>query len=461
MKPKIQLLSQDEIELIHGRSLDLLKSKGVRYQSERALHYLKEAGQEVNYDTLTVKISPGLVEECLRSVPKLGEMKLCGRDEKHDFILDGSKTHYISGYGCSDVLDFENFETGKRHPPTTSDIKEAAVIADALDIVDVIWLPAFPTDYHPLLQNLQGQMICFINSTKHIQDEVRDIRVIPYILAMLDAILGDRQKLKERPIFSLVHDSMSPLQWEKTMTEASMELAKHWVPIAIHSRPQPGLTSPITSAATLLQGNAEFLSGLVLFQLVQPGLPVIYSVSPTMVDPHSGISVHARPEEVLMQTAAIEIARYYKLPCWQWDVSRLAQPDLDSEIGRFNNTMTLFLEKMIIDAEYYDMTTKIHKGIEVDDEHLMEDVIKRTEFGGNFLGDPTTRDRWRQECFITTLGKHGFYQLVGDNPSRETLKIAHERVKQILSNHQVKPPLPTEVIKELEMIMERAQADLT
>ena len=60
MKPKIQLLSQGEIELIHNRSLDLLKSKGVRYQSERALHYLKEAGQEVNYDTLTVKISPGL-----------------------------------------------------------------------------------------------------------------------------------------------------------------------------------------------------------------------------------------------------------------------------------------------------------------------------------------------------------------------------------------------------------------
>ena len=44
---------------------------------------------------------------------------------------------------------------------------------------------------------------------------------------------------------------------------------------------------------------------------------------------------------------------------------------------------------------------------------------------------------------------------------QDLLQIAHERVEHILATHKVNPPLPTEVIKELEMIMERAKADLT
>jgi len=464
MRPKVRLLSREEIELIHTESLHLLQTKGVRYGSETALHYLEEADQEVDYTSLTAKISPDLVQKCLKSAPKLGEVRLCGRDGRHDMFVDGSSTHYNSEYGGRDVLDFENFEVGKHREPTINDLKRAATIADALDIVDIVWPGVSPLDCPPPLQNLYGQKVCFTNSAKHIQDEARNPSQVPYMLEMLDAILGDRRRMKEKPVLSLIFDSVSPLRWEKEMVEANIEMAKNWTPSFVHSRPQPGVTSPITPAGTLVQGNAEVLSGIVLLQLVQPGLPVVHSITGTCVDMHSGLAIGGQPLEILLETAAVELGHFYNLPSWQWNTSWLAQPEFTSGLGNYNNDLTLFLERFIIDAERFGMVNRIHEGIKVSGECLMRDAIERVAFDGTFLEDMTTRKRWAEEYFVPTLGEEGLYDLEGGmvkrSSSKEILQVAHERVEHILATHQVNPPLPSDVIEEMEAIMRRAQENL-
>ena len=42
----------------------------------------------------------------------------------------------------------------------------------------------------------------------------------------------------------------------------------------------PGLTSPMSMAGTLAQGNAEFLAISVLMQMVRQGTPTIYATLP-------------------------------------------------------------------------------------------------------------------------------------------------------------------------------------
>ena len=465
MKPKIQLLSKEEIELIHSQSLRLLQTKGIKYNSEMALHYLEEGGQEVDYTNLTAKISPDLVDKCLKLAPKLGEVRLCGRDKKYDKSLDGNKTHYNSEYGGRDVLDFENFEARKYRAPTINDLKRGATIADALDIVDIVWPAVSPLDCPPLLGTLYEQKICLTYSAKHFQGEARNLRQVPYTLEMLDAILGDRRRMKEEPILSLIFDPISPLRWEKEMVEATIEMAKNWAPVLVHSRPQPGVTSPIRPAGTLLQGNAEVLSGIVLLQLVQPGLPVVHSVTGTCSDMHSGSAIGGQPLEILLQSAAVELARFYNLPTWQWNTSCLVQPDITSGLGDYNNGLTLFLERFIIDAERFAMVDRIHKGIEVTSEHLMRDIIERVAFEESFLKEITTRNFWKEEYSVTALGEEGLYDLLGGMTerscsSKEMLQIAHEKVEYILATHQVDPPLPNNVMKEMESIIKRAQKDL-
>lgn len=466
MKPKVEILSTEELELIHSQTLDLLKTKGVRYDSEIALHYLEDAGQEVDYADLTAKISPDLVEKCLKLAPKLGNVKLSGRDEKHDMILDGGMTYYNSEYGGRDVLDYENYEASKYRDPTLNDVERASKIADSLDVVNIVWPGCFPTDCPPELLDLYLQRICFTNSSKHYQDQARDLRLVPYKLEMLDAILGDRSRMKEKPAVSLIFDTVSPLRWEKDMIEATIEMAKNWVPCFVHSRPQPGVTSPLTPAGTLLQGNAEVLSGIVLLQLVQPGLPVVHSVTGTCVDMRSGVAVGGQPLEILLQSAGTELGHFYNLPAWQWNTSYLVQPEFTSGLGNYNNDLSLFLERFIIDAERFAMVNRIHEGMKVNGESLMMHDIERVAFDGTYLKEMSTRNHWTEEYFVTTLGEEGIYDLEGGMTdgscsSKEMLQIAHEKVEHILATHQVDPPLSSDVIKEMDAIIKRAQEDLS
>jgi trimethylamine--corrinoid protein Co-methyltransferase len=465
MKPKIELLSREELELIHTQTLHLLQTKGVKYDSKIALNYLEDAGQEVDYDNLTAKISPDLVEKCLESAPKLGEVTLYGRDDRHEIIFDGGRTYYNNEYGGRDVLDFEDYETHKYRDPTIDDVKRSVTLADALDIVHIIWPGCFPTDCPPVLLDLYNQQICFTNSSKHLQDQARDLRLVPYKLEILDAVLGDRRKMKEKPAVSLIFDTVSPLRWEKDMIEATIEMTKNWVPSFVHSRPQPGVTSPVTPAGTLLQGNAEVLSGIVLLQLVQPGIPVAHSVTGTCVDMRSGIAVGGQPLERLLQSAGVELAHFYNLPAWAWNTSYLVQPEYASGLGNYNTDLTLFLERYIIDAERFAMVDRIHEGFKVNEESLMRLDIERVAYDGTFLKEMSTRNHWTEEYFVTTLGEEGLYDLEGGMTegscsSKEMLQAAHERVEHILATHQVNPPLSSDVIKEMETIIKRAQKEL-
>ena len=52
-------------------------------------------------------------------------------------------------------------------------------------------------------------------------------------------------------------------------TENVMYFAKEGLPVYPTIVPNAGLTSPMSMAGTLAQGNAEFLSALVLMQMVK------------------------------------------------------------------------------------------------------------------------------------------------------------------------------------------------
>jgi trimethylamine:corrinoid methyltransferase-like protein len=180
---------------------------------------------------------------------------------------------------------------------------------------------------------------------------------------------------------------------------------------------------------------------------------------------HSGVAVGGQPLEILLETAAVELGHFYNLPSWQWNTSYLVQPEFTSGLGNYNNDLTLFLERFIIDAERFAMVNRIHEGIKVNGESLMRHDIERVAFDGTFLKEMTTRNRWTEEYFVTTLGEEGLYDLEGGKvegscSSKEMLQVAHERIEHILATHQVNPPLSSDVIEEMEAIIRRAQKSL-
>ena len=78
--------------------------------------------------------------------------------------------------------------------------------------------------------------------------------------------------------------------------------------------PIAGATAPISLAGALAQQNAEVLGSVVLAQLVQPGLPIIYCGRLAMMEPRTGVSVWGGVELGVVSAATVQLGHRYGLP---------------------------------------------------------------------------------------------------------------------------------------------------
>ena len=80
------------------------------------------------------------------------------------------------------------------------------------------------------------------------------------------------------------------------MRTASPEPAGNDGPVNSMPMPLAGATAPVTLAGTLAMLYAEFLSGVVLYQLARPGLPVTLGIGATILDMRTGLYAAGAPE---------------------------------------------------------------------------------------------------------------------------------------------------------------------
>ena len=280
---------------------------------------------------------------------------------------------------------------------------------------------------------------------------------------------------------SSVHCTIAPLQHDEGPVEAALEFATAGVPISFYSMPQAGATGPVTLAGSLTVGNAEVLSGLVMAQLASPGAPVIYGTGGAAFDMKACCRTGGSPEQGLFSAAVGELARYYGLPsvtggfvstakepggqaCYEKMISGIPQVlsgcNIIIGIGLIEDCNTLPFEELIIDEEIVKMVFRLAQGIEVSDETLALDVIKKVGLGGNFLAERHTLDYLRKEQFIPELTDRRPYEAWFKRGATNIVDRAKEKVKTILEKHRPEP-LERDVQKEIKDIINRADKKLS
>ncbi|HVR66261.1 MAG TPA: trimethylamine methyltransferase family protein, partial [Verrucomicrobiae bacterium] len=65
----LELASADEIEAIHGASLEILERIGIRFSLPVARQIFRRAGAMVDEETMRVRIGGDIVAQALRTVP--------------------------------------------------------------------------------------------------------------------------------------------------------------------------------------------------------------------------------------------------------------------------------------------------------------------------------------------------------------------------------------------------------
>ena len=167
-----------------------------------------------------------------------------------------------------------------------------------------------PDSNFELYMALEG----FKNSTKHYGSDAQNGIVAEKLIRMGEILAGGSSELRERPLLSLGVCPVSPLKLPKEAAEVIIVSAKHGIPIEVLSMALAGATSPMTMAGTLVIHNAEVLSGIVLAQLVNPGVPCVYGSSTSTFDMKYGTATVGAPEFGMLNAALAEMGHFYEVP---------------------------------------------------------------------------------------------------------------------------------------------------
>jgi trimethylamine--corrinoid protein Co-methyltransferase len=460
-KPRLRALNDDQIEQIHLATLEVLERTGVQITHPHALALLDGAGARVAGGR--VRIPSWMVEDAIRTAPS--RVVLGRRGGERSVFLEGDKVWFGPSLDCVDYLDPV---TNQRQRFVSDHCRVTSTVADALpnyawamtigmaddvpaDIADrVIARQVFTYCEKPLVFCCKDK-----NST-------RDI----YEMALL--ITGGEEHFRRAPTIAHYSEPISPLLHYDPAIDKLLFCAEKGIPLVYYPAPQAGSTAPATFAATIVQGSAESLSGLVLAQLARPGAPFVYGAFATVMDMQTTVFSYGAPEISLMVAAMAQIAQHYRLPffgtagcsdakypdpqaaaeaAFSCLSSALSGANLVHDSGWLDHGSVASPAYIVLVNEILDMVKQYVGGIAVTEETLGVDLIDCVGPGGHFLGEAHTlahfRDVWYSRLFDRSI--HARWIEGGAKDFEERLR--DQTLKAM--GHQP-APLPAEVIKEMD-----------
>jgi trimethylamine--corrinoid protein Co-methyltransferase len=477
MRFTAQALSKDEQVRIHKESINILSNVGIKFLGSRAIGILKKNGAKVDETSKIARIPRKMVEEALEMAPK--SFILGARNPIHNYALPSPFTRYCIDGTASFTLDFV---TGERRYGTTKDIENSLRIFQQLDMGVMAWAPVCASEKPAQVRALYEFFAMMRYSSKHGEHEVHFANQVPYLIDGLNAVLGSEEEVKARKAFSLIYCPVAPLIHDGEMLDAYLELGRVNMPVMIMPMPVCGTTGPASLFSNICQANAEELSAIVIFQLANPGRPLIYSNATGTMDFRNGAYLGGSPEMGLMAASLTQMGRFYGLPsCSAGCTSDAKQPgpeavlekmmttippvcagaDIIIGLGEIESDQVLVLEQLIVDNELAHFCERISNGVNTSEERNLSKDIVQFGPGGNYLKSKNTRLASRSAEFFypNLIDRHPYEAWVElGKPSIYTK--AREKVEEILSGPMV-DPLPETVSRELDEIMREAEKELS
>lgn len=474
-KPYIKYLTESQIERINLNSLDLLEKTGIEVDHPAGLEALDVAGASVDYGQRRARIPRHLVAQCLETVPKA--ITLAARNPARDCHLTyGNRPYSRNGGGADFTIDQA---TGEFRKMLHADVIDYFKLMDALDGISFI-APVFGQDMPVIGRDILMLLEAFNNTDKHIHLRAFTGESLRYMFEMAALVAGGKQELKKRPLVSLLEAPISPLKFLDVTVDALWQCGEFGIPLDVCVMPIAGGTGPMTMAGNLQLLNTEFLAGVVISQLANPGAPLQYAPRPMAMDMRTGFSLAGSVELGMMAAAGAQLAHFYGVPVslhgpWTDSMTHDAQSILERTYmntmaamaganvlvgaGMMQQSLVTSHEAMVIDSEINRIAFHAAEGFELDDDRLALEVIEAVGPGGNFVADMHTYKYLRTERYVPEILCRDPREVWEGAGSKTMLQVAREKADAILAEH-TPTPLPEDIGKELNALAKQAIAAL-
>ncbi|WP_413849994.1 trimethylamine methyltransferase family protein [Albidovulum sp.] len=405
----LRLLSDDQVAAIHEAALTVLSDQGMRILHPPARGLFAAAGARVVAET--VRLDPAMVAERLATVP--AAFTLAARNPARDLRLGGGHCVYASVGGPAYVMDNDR----GRRDGSFAEMCDFLRLVQALNVIhqegggpfEPMDLPAQTRHldiYHAQIRHLDKSWQTQTLGRARTMDGIE-------MAAILFATTPEG--LARRPVLLGIINTNSPLQLDIPMAEGLIALAEHGQVNVITPFTLAGAMAPVTLAGALVLQHAEALAGIVLTQIVRPGVPVMYGGFTSNVDMRSGAPAFGTPEYAKAAQASGQLARHIGVPFRSSNVTAANEVDaqaayesqmalwgaltggahlLEHAAGWLHGGLTASFEKLILDAEMLQMMDAWMEPIATTPADLALEAIREAGAGGHFFGTRHTMERY-------------------------------------------------------------------
>ena len=250
----LNVLTDDECNEIHLATLDVLKHTGVFVEHEEAMGLFDGGGCNVDRKNKVVKFPNWVVEDAIRTTPS--SFYAYGRRPQDDVILEDNRVTFTN---FGEGIMFVDPYTGEHRDTIKADVEKAALIIDALEHVETYERAMCSHDKPPAVQALHNAEASLTNTTKHHWLGPVNGYQARKVIEMCTAIVGSKEKLKQRPLLTFATCPISPLKLPEHHCEIVTTAAKNGLGVLAIGMAMAGGSSPIHLAGTLVIQNCEIL----------------------------------------------------------------------------------------------------------------------------------------------------------------------------------------------------------
>ena len=468
-----RILSDEQIETIHSRALDVLEEIGMDVLNKEAIQIYAKAGAKVEGDR--VRIGRDIVAEALKTPPS--EFTFHARNPARTIQIGGKWIAFAPVGGppnCSDM------DKGRR-PGTLEDNANFIRLSQFFNCihtagggsVDALDVHASVRHLH-IMRNkvrLSDKILYTISTGRARLFDGMEI-------ARMARGLSQEQFLKEPSCYTVINTN-SPLKLDDPMGMGIIEMARHNQVVVCTPFTLAGAMAPVTIAGAIVEQNAEALAGLTLSQLANPGAPFVYGGFTSNVDMKSGAPAFGTPEYMKACIIGGQMARRYKLPYRTSNTNAANMVDaqaayesvfslwgaimgggnlIQHAAGWMEGGLVASYEKFALDADLLQMVMEFLKPIEFSEDALGLDAMREVGPGGHFFGAEHTQRRYLSAFYAPIISDWRNYAQWEASGSPQAWQKANSVWKRALAEYEA-PPLDPAIAEEIDAFVARREKE--
>ena len=418
VRPKLTMLTEEQIQEIHKHTLHLLDTIGVRVDSQAALEMLKSRVGDSRVNERTVRFPPELVEWAIKASPS--QIQIYDRRGNPRFTIGGLEDRMRFGIGVT-ALFYQEPETDTPVLFERKHMRDMVRLGNKLPHYDVVSTVGVVRDVPEHLTDVYGSLDHFVNGTKPMVLLCSDEHKFNDVMEMLELLHGS--DLGSKPFIIPYFNPVSPLVMNEGTVDKMKIAIERGLPVIISNYSMSGATTPITPAGTIAVLLAELLAGLVIGQLYKEGAPMLLGMLPVYFDMKTLMNFYD-PQSILVNLACAEMMAHYGIPhCGTSGSGTGWGMDLLAAETYWMNTLTFSLTKgglapfvgdtlgskaispltFIYCHEIIDQALRLAAGFQLDEEHVGLGEVQKVGPGKSYVSAPTTLKKYKTGYYVSPI----------------------------------------------------------